>query len=238
MSFPLELKKVKRTGLIPGFLLGGILAAVFPVINMAVRSELFIGKPGNPIEVLLGENWQMMAMLNVLFIVVGSCLIYHGEFADNAIRKMNALPMRTSALFRGKALLVCLLCAFMLIIEGGSIVFCAVRWFALGNAFWLSLGRNLGFSLLLSLPCILLSLLISSVCPNMWVSLGIGVVCIFTATILPSDNFILSLFPYALPFRLLFKVLRPVRYLWAALVELTAILLLEVLAVRIRRGLE
>ena len=34
MRVSLELKKVKRTGFLPTFLCGGILAASFPVINM------------------------------------------------------------------------------------------------------------------------------------------------------------------------------------------------------------
>ncbi len=238
MSFLLECKKVKRTGLVPGFFLGGIWAAAFPVVNIAVRTETFVSKPGTPVEILLGENWQMMAMLNILFVVVGSCLMYHEEFSGNAMQKMNTLPIRGNALFRGKSVLLCLLCAVLLVIEGGAVVFCTVRWFSLGEAFWLSLGKSLGYSFFLSLPCILLSLLISSMCQNMWISLGIGVICIFTATILPADNFLLSLFPYSLPFRLLFETAQPERYLWAVLVELAGILLTELATIRIRRAAE
>jgi len=238
MSFLLECKKVRRTGLIPGFFFGGILAAAFPVVNIALRTETFVSKPGTPLEILLGENWQMMAMLNVLFMVSGSCLMYHEEFADNAMQKMNALPTRGNSLFRGKSILLCLLSVVMLVMEGSAVVFCAARWFSLGDGFWLTLGKALGYSVLLSLPCILLSLLISSVCKNMWVSLGIGVICIFTATILPSDNFLLSLFPYSLPFRLIFQTAQPERYLWAVLWELVGILLAELLIVRIRRAVE
>lgn len=238
MIFRLECKKGKRTGLMPGFFLGGILAAAFPVVNMAVRSEVFVSKPGTPVEILLGENWQMMAMLNVLFAVTGSCLLYREEFSDNAIQKMNTLPIGENALFRGKSFLMCLLCVVMLVVEGGSVIFCAARWFTLEDAFWFSLGQALVYSFLLSLPCILLSLLISSVCKNMWISLGIGMVCVFTATMLPSDNFILSLFPYALPFRLLFETAQPERYLWAVLIEIGIILLSETVIIRIRRVLE
>ena len=42
MSVSLECKKVKRTGFLPAFLGGGILAAAVPVINMAVRSEMYL----------------------------------------------------------------------------------------------------------------------------------------------------------------------------------------------------
>ena len=40
MSLSLECKKAKRTGFIPAFLCGGILAAAVPIVNMAVRSEM------------------------------------------------------------------------------------------------------------------------------------------------------------------------------------------------------
>lgn len=72
MSVSLECKKAKRTGFLPTFLCGGILAAVVPIINMAVRSEMYLNLPGNPIQILLGANWQMMAMLNVLLVVTGA----------------------------------------------------------------------------------------------------------------------------------------------------------------------
>ncbi len=100
MSFLLECRKAKRTGLVPGFFLGGVLAAVFPLVNMAVRWEAFVHRPGSPEEILLGENWQMMAMLNVLFAVAGGCLMYHEEFSDNARQKMDALPLGGTAMFR------------------------------------------------------------------------------------------------------------------------------------------
>ena len=40
MSLSLECKKAKRTGFIPAFLCGGILAAAVPIVNMVVRSSL------------------------------------------------------------------------------------------------------------------------------------------------------------------------------------------------------
>ena len=79
MSVLLECKKVKRTGFLLAFFGGGILAAAVPIINMAVRSEMYLNQPDSPIQILLGANWQMMAMLNVLLAVAGTCLLYHTE---------------------------------------------------------------------------------------------------------------------------------------------------------------
>lgn len=98
MSLSLECKKAKRTGFIPAFLCGGILAAAVPIVNMAVRSEMYLGQQNSPMQILMGANWQMMAMLNILLVVAGSCLLYHTEFADNAMQKMKSLPIKESTI--------------------------------------------------------------------------------------------------------------------------------------------
>ena len=56
MSVSLECKKVKRTGFLPAFFGGGMLAAAVPIVNMAVRSEMYLNQPGSPIQILLGAN--------------------------------------------------------------------------------------------------------------------------------------------------------------------------------------
>lgn len=240
MSVYLECKKVKRTGVIPAFLAGGILAAAFPCINMAVRSEIFVHRQGSPVIILLTENWQVMAMLNVIFVVLGACLMYHTEFADNAMQKMKCLPVSESSVFYGKTGVICFLSVIMLAMEAVSVAFCSVHWFEAGSGLWLEVGKSFGYSLLMSLPCILLSLLVSSACRNMWVSLGIGVVCVFTATILPSDNFVLSLFPYALPFTMFdgADATEAMHYICAAAVETAVIAAAELLFVKVRRVFE
>src|SRR5690625_7669570 len=48
----------------------------------------------------------------------------------------------------------------------------------------------------------MLSLLIASAFKNMWVSLGISVIGVFMATMIYNMSFILSLFPYAMPFQI------------------------------------
>ena len=65
MSLVIESKKLKRTGYLPAFLAGGFLAAAFPVVYMMVKAEEMTSLSGNPLEILMSANWQMMAMLNV-----------------------------------------------------------------------------------------------------------------------------------------------------------------------------
>ena len=240
MSLSLECKKAKRTGFIPAFLCGGILAAAVPIVNMAVRSEMYVGQQNSPMQILMGANWQMMAMLNILLIVAGSCLLYHTEFADNAMQKMKSLPIRESSVFFGKFVLTSIMSVVVLAIEAASISFCVSNWFEIGNDFWLELGKNFGYSFLLMLPCVLLSMLISSACKNMWVSLGIGVVCVFTATMLPTSNFVLSLFPFATPFQVFVntELAQAMHYVYAAMIEIVVIGIAELIFIKVRRSFE
>ena len=240
MSVSLECKKIKRTGLLPAFLGGGILAAAVPVINMAVRSERYLNLADSPIQILLGANWQMMTMLNVLLIVAGACLLYHTEYADNAMQKMKSMPIRESSIFLGKTVLTIFMSLFVLVIEAGAVAFCTYHWFEIRNGFFSELCKYFGYSFLLMLPCIILSLLIAEACKNMWMSLGIGVVCVFTATMLPTTNFALSLFPFAMPFQVFAgaDITQSMHYIYAVAAEVVIFVLAELLFIKVRRSFE
>lgn len=240
MTFGLECRKVKRTGFIPTFIIGGLLAAAVPVINMAARSEIYVGLDDSPIQILMDANWQMMAMLNVLLLVAGACLMYHTEYADNAIQKMCMLPVKERDLFFGKAVLLLIMGIVILVFEAVGIAFCFVHWYELSGNFALELLKSFGYAFALMLPAALLSLLIASFCQNMWVSLGIGIICVFTATMLPADKFVLSIFPFALPFQILAGATgNTIRnMLIASVIETAVIALAEILLLKVRRAME
>lgn len=240
MIFGLELKKLKRTGFFPAFFIGGLLAAAVPILNMAVRSDSFVHLPQSPVSVLMNANWQMMAMLNLLLLVAGGCIMYHSEFSDNAFQKMNTLPVKESRMFFNKVLLIFTAAASVLFIEAAGLAFSAFYWFDMPAKDMVDLVKNLGFIFLLTMPSALLSLLIASVCKNMWISLGIGVVCIFTATILPMKNFALSLFPYAMPFQFLEGMAdnTAAKYAVAVIAEILVLCAAEFAVLKIRRACE
>lgn len=240
MSVSLEWKKVKRTGFLPTFLFGGFLTAAVPVIHMAARSEVYLSIPGNPVQILFGANWQMMAMLNVLLVVTGACLLYHTEYAENAMQKMKSLPTREGSIFLGKAILMISTCLFVLLIEAGAVAFCSYHWFGIRNNCFAVLCQYFGYAFMLMLPCVILSLLISEGCKNMWVSLGISVVCVFIATMMPAGSFILSLFPFAMPFRVFAgaDAAQSIYDICAAAAELIILGAAEMVFTEIRRSFE
>ena len=234
MTLLVESKKLKRTGFIATFLGGGILASLIPILNMAVRSENFTGLSERPLKILLDANWQMMAMLNMLLVVVGACMMYHTEYADNAMQKMRTLSMKESTMFFGKFILLAGMSAVAFTLEAAAVSFCTVHWFSADADFFMELLKNYGYMLLLIIPSAACSLVIASACKNMWVSLGIGVICIFTATMISNRNFTLSLFPFALPFQTLSE--DAARYCIAACIEMTAAGAAELVYLKGRRG--
>lgn len=240
MNVRLELKKLRRTGYIPAFLAGGLLASAFPVILMIVRWETYITQPGSPLSILLDTSWQMMAMLNMLLAVCGACLMYHTEYAENGAQKMEVLPVRTESLFFGKCVIGILFSAVMILTENAVLAGCQLHWFPDRDFRLMEYIQNTGYSLILMLPTILLVLIIASVCQNMWVSLGIGVILVFTASMLPQDNFLLSLCPFATPYRVLYAAgsnSRAIQYLSFSGIETVLLGLAEMVYLKIRRCL-
>ena len=148
-------------------------------------------------------NLQLISMLNLLLITAGACILYHIEYADNGLQKMQSLPVRESGLFIGKCGILLPFVLMMLLFETASLCFCGWHWLDAGKEELIEMLQTLGFTLLLTLPAAVIALVIASACRNMWTTLGIGILCIFTATMLPTDNFIISLFPYVLPFQIL-----------------------------------
>lgn len=237
MSFRLECKKIRRTGLTAAFIAGGIIAAALPVINTAARPDTFISMTGSPAAVLADANLQMISMLNLLLITAGTCILYHMEYADNAIQKMQSLPIRESGLFIGKCSILLLFFLMMLLFEAASLCFCGWHWLSTGREELIEVLQTLGFTILLTLPAAVIALVIASACRNMWTTLGIGVLCIFMATMLPTDNFIASLFPYALPFQILpgMETERVIHYCIAAVCETAAACAAEIIYLKVRR---
>ena len=237
MSFRLEYKKIRRTGLTAAFLAGGIIAAALPVINTAARPDTFTSMAGSPAAVLADANLQLISMLNLLLITAGACILYHIEYADNALQKMQSLPVRESGLFIGKCGILLPFFLMIILFETASLCFCGWHRLDAGKEELMEILQTLGFTLILTLPSAIIALVIASACRNMWTALGIGILCIFMATMLPTDNFIVSLFPYVLPFQILpgMETARVFHYCIASVCESAAACAAEIIYLKVRR---
>lgn len=203
MSVICEGKKLKRTGFAPLFAGGGLLAAAVPVLNMSFREDLYTGQRGNPLDILLAANWQMMGMLNLFLVLIGACVLYHIEYRDCALRKMDMLPLSKTGLFFSKCLMLFCGCCGAVALETVSLGWCIRYWFPLSDSWVTELSSHLGFSLLLLSPVIILMTAISSACSNMWVTLGIGLLGSFVPIAVGQTDSPLTFFPFSMPLEFL-----------------------------------
>lgn len=199
----LETKKLKRTGYVPAFLCGGLLAGIVPIVNMAVRAEIFIHQPGSPFRILMDANWQLMAQLNVLLTVCGACILYHTEYTDNGIQRALTLPLKAFGLFPGKLCILLFSCLLPLCLEALALLFCGTYYFTPTERLGSQLLTGMAFELVLLLPTAAAMLFFSSMCRNLWMCLGTGVILVFLASMLRSKGFLLGMVPFAAPYRML-----------------------------------
>lgn len=240
MTLRLERKKCKRTGYFYLYPIGGLLAAAFPVVQMLLRADTFTSQAASPMAVLLDANWQMMGMLNMLVSICGASLMYHTEYADHGMQKMDVLPVRTGALFLGKCALAAWMLAVMIAIETAALVFCERYWFPAVSLDWRFVLPFALFQWIAALPTVLLMLAIASVCKNMWISLGIGVILVFTMSIFLQESSTLYYLPFASPYLTWDTVLaggRPALTLGVFTAESILAVLLGLLLQKIRRCL-
>ncbi len=241
MSLVIESKKLKRTGYLAAFLAGGFLAAAFPVVYMMVKADEVTMLSGNPIDILMSANWQIMAMLNILVSICGACMMYYAEYADNGIQKMSVLPIRQGNMFLGKFTIAALVLSAMVVIETAVLVGCGEYWFSNYRFDLAEVLKIAGFQIFVTLPTVMLMLVIASACRNMWVSLGIGVILVFTLSILPQDNAVLSLFPFASPYQMLPAAIesgRTVLFLVVCGIETALFGVAEVIYLKVQRCFE
>lgn len=230
MNNLLEFKKIKRTGLLPTFIIGGVLIAAIPILKMILLSNSY-----QTIEELLMENWQMIAMLNTFLMISGACILYSLEYADNAIKKIESLPVSESSLFFNKFFLMAILVGMLLIFEMLGIAITAIQEGSIGTAFWLELSKHFAFLLVMNLPAILFSLIIASLFENIWTTVGINLTLLFLSMMIYQKNFWLSLIPFALPFQLLQSNSQDSQRIVAAMVELFVLSLVQLLILKFRR---
>lgn len=200
MRRTLEAEKISRTGLLPALLGGGFLAALLPVVNLAFRSGTLITSERTALQTLAGSNWSLMAMVNSILIILAACILYHVEFSEKGIRRMDSLPVRPSNLYMNKFLLLAVCLAAVLVIEAGGFIFCAWEWYDLPDGILTELWKFFVAAYLLELPMLAGMLALSSICENMWLTLGVGVIGVFTAQLLYGTH-ILRWFPFLLPYQ-------------------------------------
>lgn len=171
----IELRKEKRTGVIPVLLAVGILGAAYAFVNFLVRKDTLLGLPLAPMDVLLTQLYGMIMILNLFGIVVASCMIYNMEFKGSAIKKMYMLPMSVPGMYLCKFLILTVMLFIAVALENLALMQIGMNDLPQGTFEMGTLLRFTAYSFITSMPVLSFMVLISSRFENMWVPLGVGV---------------------------------------------------------------
>ena len=174
-TLAIELRKGKRTGVIPLMLAVGVLGAAYAFVNFLVRKDTLLNLPLAPMDVLLTQLYGMIMVLNMFGIIVAACMIYNMEFKGSAVKKMYILPMSVPAMYLCKFVILTVMLLVAVCFQNMALAKIGVTDLPQGTFEIGTLISFAGYSFITSMPVLSFMLFVSSRTPNMWVPLGIGV---------------------------------------------------------------
>lgn len=184
----IELRKSKRTGVIPLMIAVGIAGAAYAFINFIVRKDTLLNMPLAPMDVLLTQLYGMIMVLNMFGLIVAVCIIYNMEFKGSAVKKMYMLPMNVPTMYLCKFLILTVLLLIAVCFQNLALAKIGVTDLPQGTFEAHTLISFAGYLFLTSMPVLSFMLLVSSRFENMWVPLGIGVAGFLSGMALASSN--------------------------------------------------
>lgn len=171
----IELRKEKRTGVIPVLLAVGILGAAYAYVNFIVRKETLLNLPLAPMDVLLTQLYGMILILNMFGVVVAACMIYHMEFQGNAVKKMYMLPVSVQEMYLCKLLILTVMLFAAIAVQNLALLQIGMTNLPEGTFEPGTLIRFTWYSFVTSMPVLAFMVWIASRSENMWIPLGTGV---------------------------------------------------------------
>ncbi len=196
-TLAIELRKEKRTGIIPFMLAVGILGAAYAFVNFAVRKDTLLNLPLAPMDVLLTQVYGMIMIGNLFGAIVAACMAYHMEFQGNAVKKMYLLPVSVPAMYLCKFLILTAMLLAAISFQNLALAEIGLADLPQGTFEMRTLIFFAGYSFITSMPVLSFMVFVSSRSPNMWVPLGIGVAGFLSGMALASSNsFLLCIHPF------------------------------------------
>ena len=171
----IELRKSKRTGIIPVLLIVGILGAAYAFLNFIVRKDTLLNLPLEPMDVLLTQLYGMIMILNMFGIIVAACMTYNMEFKGSAVKKMYMLPISVSNMYLCKFLILTVMFFAAITIQNLALMLIGMKDLPEGTFEMGTLIKFALYSFITSMPVLSFMVLISSRFENMWIPLGVGV---------------------------------------------------------------
>ena len=201
-AISIELRKERRTGVVPVLPAVGLMGSLYAFANFLVRGETLLSLPLDPMDILLTQLYGMIVLLNMFGIIVATCTVYGMEFRGGAIKKMLVMPMSMSKMYASKLLVLVVGLLLAVAMQNGALALIGSSSLPPSSC---DMGQVLvfaGYSFATSMPVLTFMLLVSSRIENMWIPLGIGVAGFLSAMALASVGLPLML---AHPFVLMLK---------------------------------
>ena len=173
----IELRKEKRTGVIPLLLLVGILGAAYAFVNFIVRKDTLLNLPLAPMDVLLTQLYGMIMVLNMFGIVVAACMVYNMEFKGTAIKKMYMLPISVPKMYLCKYFILTVLLLTAIVLQNLALLKIGISDLPKGAFEMDTLLKFTAYSFITSMPTLSFMVLVSSRFENMWMPLGPPIHC-------------------------------------------------------------
>lgn len=190
-TLAIELRKGKRSGVIPLMIAVGVLGAAYAFVNFIVRKDTLLNLPLAPMDVLLTQLYGMIMVLNMFGIIVAACMIYNMEFKGSAVKKMYMLPMSVPAMYLCKFLILTVMLLVAICFQNLALAKIGVTDLPQGAFEIHTLISFAGYSFITSMPVLSFILFIASRSPNMWVPLGIGVAGFLSGMALATSDIVL-----------------------------------------------
>lgn len=174
-SLMIELRKEKRTGVIPVLFAVGILGAAYAFVNFMVRKETLLSLPLDPMDILLTQLYGMMMVINLFGVVVAACMICNMEFKGNAVKKMYMLPVSVPSMYFSKFVIMTVMLLFAVALENAALARIGMVELPQGAFSMRAVVSFSLYSFITTMPTLSFMLLIASRFENMWIPLGVGV---------------------------------------------------------------
>lgn len=195
-TFTIELRKEKRTGIIPLMLAVGILRAAYAFVNFIVRKDTLLNLPLAPMDVLLTQLYGMIMVLNMFGIIVTACMVYNMEFKGSAIKKMYMLPMSVPMMYFCKFLILTIMLLIAIVFQNLALTKIGLTDLPQGEFEFGMLLSFASYSFITSMPVLSFMIFVSSRFENMWVPLGIGVAGFLSG--MAANNTLLYIHPFVI----------------------------------------
>ena len=197
--FAIELRKEKRTSVIPLMLAIGILGAAYAFVNFIVRKDTLLNLPLAPMDVLLTQMYGVIMVLNMFGIIAAACMIYNMEFKGSAVKKMYMLPMSVPVMYFCKFLILTIMLFLAIAFQNLALTKIGLTDLPQGAFEFEAMLAFAGYSFTTSMPVLSFMVFISSRCSNMWVPLGIGVAGFLSGMALAAaDHVLFCIHPFVI----------------------------------------